>query len=168
MTRIEFSPESRLDLHEIAAFTARDNPARARPFVREIAADCGKLATWPGIGAARAEFGDGVRLLPHGRYLIFTDTSENWHGFTVGVAGLAGGPTVPEPASLALLGLGLPLSAGCASAAASEHPPGPRPQPAPQRGRPSDQRRAAGQPMATAGAPRGIRGQATVSASSQH
>jgi len=30
--RLEFSPESELDLMEIAAFIARDNPARARSF----------------------------------------------------------------------------------------------------------------------------------------
>lgn len=40
--------------------------------------------------------------------ISFTDTSENWHGFTVGVLGVASPPTgVPEPASFALLGLGL-------------------------------------------------------------
>lgn len=34
--------------------------------------------------------------------------AENWHGFTVGAAGLAGSvSTVPEPSSMALLGLGL-------------------------------------------------------------
>ena len=41
---------------------------------------------------------------------IFTESTENWHGITIGVAGLAdkGGlptSTVPEPGSLALLGL---------------------------------------------------------------
>jgi hypothetical protein len=42
--------------------------------------------------------------------LTFTDTSENWHGFTVGVAGLAeddDNGVVPVPAPLALLGIGL-------------------------------------------------------------
>ncbi|MBL8773372.1 MAG: PEP-CTERM sorting domain-containing protein [Phenylobacterium sp.] len=36
--------------------------------------------------------------------LSFTDTSENWHGFTVGVGGVAGG--VPEPGTWALMILG--------------------------------------------------------------
>ena len=43
--------------------------------------------------------------------ISFTDTSENWHGFTVGVVGLAGEQPAPEPASIALLGLGLGLAA---------------------------------------------------------
>ncbi|ODU10579.1 MAG: hypothetical protein ABS84_02960 [Rubrivivax sp. SCN 71-131] len=41
--------------------------------------------------------------------VTFTHTSENWHGLTVGVAGLPRDPgsPVPEPASLALAGLAL-------------------------------------------------------------
>jgi hypothetical protein len=42
--------------------------------------------------------------------LTFTDTPENWHGFTIGVAGLAddgnGDGQVPIPGTLALLGIG--------------------------------------------------------------
>ena len=43
--RLEFSPESQLDLMEIAAFIARDSPARAKSFVDELEADCGRLTT---------------------------------------------------------------------------------------------------------------------------
>ena len=39
--------------------------------------------------------------------LSFTDTSENWHGFTIGIGGPAGG--VPEPASWAMLIAGFGL-----------------------------------------------------------
>ena len=50
----------------------------------------------------------GVIELP-GSYtsISFTHTSENWHGFTVGVFGLGGPVGVPEPATMLLLGAGL-------------------------------------------------------------
>lgn len=49
-----------------------------------------------------------IRLPGTFTQISFTDTSENWHGFTVGVLGVAPPPTgVPEPATLALFGLGL-------------------------------------------------------------
>ena len=43
--RLGFSPESQLDLMEIAAFIAQDNPARAKSFVDELEADCGRLSS---------------------------------------------------------------------------------------------------------------------------
>lgn len=46
-----------------------------------------------------------IRLVGTFSSITFTDTTERWHGFTVGVQGLGQG-TVPAPASLALLGLG--------------------------------------------------------------
>lgn len=55
----------------------------------------------------------GVLRLPgtHSQ-ITFSHTSENWHGFTVGVFGVddggngGGGPSVPEPGTLGLLALG--------------------------------------------------------------
>lgn len=67
----EFSPESRLDMIEIATFIARDNPARARSFVTELEPVCGNLVAHPEIGALRPELHGRLRMLPHGRYLIF-------------------------------------------------------------------------------------------------
>jgi hypothetical protein len=51
----------------------------------------------------------GVIRLPGTHTAIsFTHTSENWHGFTVGIVGLAEPPNgAPEPTTLALLGVSL-------------------------------------------------------------
>ena len=66
-----FSPAAEEDLLDIAVFIARDNPARALTFVDELESKCDALGRAPGIGTSRPELGDGVRMLPHGRYLIF-------------------------------------------------------------------------------------------------
>lgn len=48
-----------------------------------------------------------IRLLGTFSAITFSDTSEDWHGLTVGVLGLADVSPVPLPAPLALFGLGL-------------------------------------------------------------
>lgn len=57
-------------------------------------------------------FGNGevhgvIRLLGDFTSFSFTDTSENWHGITIGVLGVTPNNEVPEPTPLALLGLAL-------------------------------------------------------------
>ena len=69
--KVTFSPAAEEDLLEIAAFIAHDNKARALTFVDELEGKCDALGRAPGIGTSRPELGDGVRMLPHGRYLIF-------------------------------------------------------------------------------------------------
>ena len=56
---------------EIALYIAQDNVNRALAFVDELEESCRALGNAPGIGTARPELGDGIRMLPHGRYLIF-------------------------------------------------------------------------------------------------
>ncbi len=63
-------------------------------------------------GAGTGFFGNGevhgvIQLLGDYTSITFTDTSEGWHGITVGVLGVTPDPvtgTVPEPTSLALIG----------------------------------------------------------------
>jgi toxin ParE1/3/4 len=56
---------------DIAVFIAEDNPTRALTFVDDLEEKCDVLGRTPGIGSQRPELGDGVCMLPYGRYLIF-------------------------------------------------------------------------------------------------
>ena len=56
---------------EIALFIGRDNAARALTFVDALESKCEDLGNSPGIGTLRPELGEGIRMLPQGRYLIF-------------------------------------------------------------------------------------------------
>ena len=69
--KVTFSPVAETDLMDIAIFIAQDNPKRALSFVDELERKCDALGRSPGIGTARPELGEGIRMLPHGRYLIF-------------------------------------------------------------------------------------------------
>ena len=68
--KVTFSPAAEADLMDIAAFIAEDNPSRALTFVDELEAKCDLLGRTPGLGTHRPELGDGIRMLPHRRYLI--------------------------------------------------------------------------------------------------
>ena len=70
-TRVDFSPAAEADLIDIALYIAQDNPARAATFTEALQAACLKLGDGPGIGRARPELGDGIRMLPSGNYLVF-------------------------------------------------------------------------------------------------
>ena len=56
---------------DIVTFIAQDNPARALTFADELEQKCDALGRRPGIGTPKSELGDGICMLPHGRYLIF-------------------------------------------------------------------------------------------------
>ncbi len=56
---------------DIALLIALDNPTRALKFVDALESKCGTLGAAPGVGTARADLGDGIRMLPQRRCLIF-------------------------------------------------------------------------------------------------
>jgi len=56
---------------DIAVFIAEDNPTRALTFVDELEKICELLGRTLGLGTRRPELGEGICMLPHGRYLIF-------------------------------------------------------------------------------------------------
>ncbi len=66
-----FSPDAAADLEEIGDFIARDNPVRAVSFVQELRDHCMRFRRQPGLGTLRPDLAEGLRMVPHGRYLIF-------------------------------------------------------------------------------------------------
>ena len=71
MMRLLFSAISREDLLQIARYIARDNPGRARSFVAELRMRCAQLTSLPNQGIAREDCAKGLKMITHGRYLIF-------------------------------------------------------------------------------------------------
>ena len=69
--RFRFTNLAERDLLEIGDFIARDNPAKAATFVATLREKCRQLTAFPESSPLRSEFGQGVRLSVHGRYLIF-------------------------------------------------------------------------------------------------
>ncbi len=69
--RCIFSSFAELDLEEIADYIARDNPRRALSYIGEIRERCQNIALFPEAAVLRDEFGEGIRVVPFGRYLIF-------------------------------------------------------------------------------------------------
>ena len=58
------------DLRSIAAHIARDNPPRARSFVRELNDKIRKVAAQPLIYPPKEEWGEGLRSAVHRNYQI--------------------------------------------------------------------------------------------------
>jgi len=66
-----FSPLAASDLEETGDYIAQDNPHRVLTFVRKIRERCQKIVSFPEAAQLHLEYGGGVRMIPHGRYLIF-------------------------------------------------------------------------------------------------
>ncbi|MBM4285918.1 MAG: type II toxin-antitoxin system RelE/ParE family toxin [Deltaproteobacteria bacterium] len=66
-----FSVVAERNLEEIGDYIARDHPERAVSFIQEILEYCLKITAHPEAAPLRPELGEGIRLAPFGRYLIF-------------------------------------------------------------------------------------------------
>jgi toxin ParE1/3/4 len=77
MKPVRFSPLAETDLVEIGIYIARDNPTRALSFIDELETKCDTLGVFPGMGVARHDVAVGLRMLPHGSYLIFYHEQED-------------------------------------------------------------------------------------------
>ncbi|MGL5363880.1 MAG: type II toxin-antitoxin system RelE/ParE family toxin [Bosea sp. (in: a-proteobacteria)] len=67
----QFSRLAETDLEAIAFFIAADSPRRALSFVGELRLHCLLVAKQPLAYPLREEYGAGIRMTVHGRYLIF-------------------------------------------------------------------------------------------------
>lgn len=70
--KVRLTQEAEADLEAIGDFIARDNPARAMAFVRELRAKCLSLGNAPLAFPLVSRSGKGgVRRRVHGSYLVF-------------------------------------------------------------------------------------------------
>jgi toxin ParE1/3/4 len=70
MMPVRFTPEARADLREIALRIADRNPVRAFTYVDEIEARARRIGEFPHAGPPRPQWGEGIRIAVHGKYLI--------------------------------------------------------------------------------------------------
>lgn len=69
---VRLTAEAERDLEAIGDYIARDNPARALSFIRELREACLGLADFPGRFPLVPRYeAEGVRYRVHGNYLIF-------------------------------------------------------------------------------------------------
>ena len=69
--RCEFTDLAESDLTEIALYIAADSPKIALRFVSELRRHCHQLTENTARNPLREEYGAGVRVAVHGKYLIF-------------------------------------------------------------------------------------------------
>jgi toxin ParE1/3/4 len=68
--RVWLTPLAEADLEEIGDRIAQRNPARAVTYVRELREHCLRIGAFPNAGPLRPQWGEGVRIAVHGRYVI--------------------------------------------------------------------------------------------------
>src|SRR5687767_1641185 len=68
--RLVYSAEAAADLEDIYRHIALDSPVAVERFGRAIEARCDSLRDTPGLGMARPDLGDGLRILPMRRRVV--------------------------------------------------------------------------------------------------
>lgn len=71
MPRILRTPQSELDILEIAVYIARDSVTAADKLIDLFDEKLKSLARNPGLGPMRPELGDDVQSFPVGNYILF-------------------------------------------------------------------------------------------------
>ncbi|TVS21024.1 MAG: type II toxin-antitoxin system RelE/ParE family toxin [Planctomycetaceae bacterium] len=68
--RLTLTPLAEQDLEAIGDYIAADNPIRAVSFIRELRAQCPRIAANPPGYRLRPELGDDIRSSAYGNYVI--------------------------------------------------------------------------------------------------
>lgn len=71
MSAPRYSSAAHNDLNEILHYIAVDKPDAARAWVDKLEAKCRLISENPEMGELRPEYGEGVRSVSVGRYVIF-------------------------------------------------------------------------------------------------
>jgi toxin ParE1/3/4 len=68
--KVRLTPEAEADLEGIGDKIAERNAARAVTYVRELQERCLRIAEFPHAGPPRPQWGEGIRIAIHGKYVI--------------------------------------------------------------------------------------------------
>jgi plasmid stabilization system protein ParE len=68
--KVLLTPEAEVDLEGIGDRIADRNPARAVTYVRELRDRAKRIGEFPHAGPPRPQWGEGIRIAVHGKYLI--------------------------------------------------------------------------------------------------
>jgi toxin ParE1/3/4 len=67
---VRLTPDAEADLEGIGDRIAERNAIRAVSYVREVRERCHRIGDFPHAGPPRPQWGEGVRIALHGRYVI--------------------------------------------------------------------------------------------------
>jgi toxin ParE1/3/4 len=68
--RVRLTPLAEADIEGIGDRIAERNPARAVSYVRELRERCRSIGEFPHAGPPRPQWGEGIRIAVHGKYVI--------------------------------------------------------------------------------------------------
>lgn len=68
--KVRLTPLAEADLEGIGDRIAERNPARAVTYVRELRERATRIGEFPHAGPPRPQWGEGIRVAVHGKYLI--------------------------------------------------------------------------------------------------
>lgn len=77
MLKLEVSPEAEVDLVDIWAYIAADQPSNADKFLDKIQGVAQKLAELPSLGRNRPELADNLKSFSVDRYTLFYCVSKD-------------------------------------------------------------------------------------------